>query len=719
MKPLLSICAVALLAAPVGAQQDPAAPAETRQNHAKEARGAGDSAAATGGARPPQMNQGFIGRDIPAFDPGSEVAAFDGKLWNINDNRLMRARFEKYLNAPPATEAKDIAYRETIDRILELLAPGKATVKNFDEAFALLPKASEYRDDANLCRTMADAIYSARTSQKTVENLKRENLELEKQRRTANWNVEFDARNTPMSPPGGGKDSPGAVAAAAAWQEERKAAFKAKLANSRRTLSNINQTIENNKLRIALTELAAKGHLQALIMQYFATRRFEHVLIANRFYRAIYKDGDNSLGVYKQMVDALPVNKDAGQAAINAELDPQIAASGGGADGGAGVDTKAGTDGGDARVRNRAGARGGSGGAFAASGTKLGLENFSVESLTGGAAVAAQSLSKLVSSLSQIDSLASEAIRDVNEGVETYKFLLEQGELNSATERLAETFALGEFLPSVRLLSREDKRRALKYTRMKNELLAALEVNDLTRAEKLANDMTRTASDFDPSKPLAKVETAKTISAMHLAKAKNAALSGDRAAMESELRTAAEIWPRNPALAEVGENIFKQTDVQQQALNELDQLLEQGDYRAVYKQSAKFIAAAALYPDRQQKLGNILAQMTEIETALQRAREIQQRGDAAGAWESIQDAAARHPEDTEINRLRADLASGGAATFVRSLNKGDDMQSRGDYGAALAWFLDAHRQYPPSKFAQERIDAISALILPDSTPSSH
>jgi tetratricopeptide (TPR) repeat protein len=191
-------------------------------------------------------------------------------------------------------------------------------------------------------------------------------------------------------------------------------------------------------------------------------------------------------------------------------------------------------------------------------------------------------------------------------------------------------------------------------------------------------------------------------------------VSGDRAAMESELRAATEIWPRNPALAEVGQHIFEQTDVQQQALNELDRLLEQQDHRAIYRQSAKFIAAAALYPDRQEKLGRILTEMTEIETALQRAREIQQRGDAPGAWESIQDAAAKYPEDTELNRLRADLASGGAATFVRSLNKGDEMQSRGDYGAALAWFLDAHRQYPPSRFAQEKIDAVATLILPES-----
>jgi hypothetical protein len=672
--------------------------------------GAGDSAAATGGARPPQMNEGFMGRDIPAFDPGSEVASFDGKLWNINNNRLLRARFEKYLNAPAATSSADVAYRKTIDRILELLAPGNATEKNIEQAFALLPKASEYKDDANLCRTMSDAIHAARVSLETIKNLQRENSLLEKQRGTAEWNNMMAARSSALGVAGGSD------AAIAAQQENVRFERDAKMASAKRILSDVAQTIENNKLRIALTELNTRGHLQALIMQYFATRRFEHVLIANRFYRAIYKDGDNSIDVYKRMVESLPVNRDAGQARINAEFDPTVAAAGGSSDGGVGA--KAETDGAAAGVGHRTERNGGNGGSFAARGMKVGLENFSIESLTGGAAVAAQTLSKLVSSLSQVDSLANEAIRDINEGVEAYKFLLEQGELNSAVERLAETFALGEFMPSVRLLPREDKRRALKFTQMSNELVAALEVNDLTRAEKLVGEMTDLSADFDASKPLAKIETAKTISAMHLAKAKNAAVSGDRAAMESELRAATEIWPRNPALAEVGQNIFQQTDLQQQALIELDRLMEQDDHRAIFRQNAKFIAATALYPERQEKLGTILEAMTEIEGSLQRAREIQQRGDAAGAWESIQLASVKYPEDNEINRLRADLASGGAATFVQSLNKGGDHEARGEYGAALAWYLDAHRQYPPSKFAQEKISALAERILPGASPAA-
>lgn len=681
-------------------------------------RGMGDSSAATGGARPPRMNEGFIGRDVPAFDPGSDVASFDGKMWNINDNRFFRARFEKYLNAPAATSAADVTYRQTIDRILDLLSPGKATKQNIDEAFQLLSKASEYRDDANLCRTMQDAIHAARTSLQAIDGLKRENVLLEKQRSTAEWNNQMVARNSSLKSPSGSD-----AASIAAQQENMKFERDAKMATTKRILSEVSQTIENNKLRMAAMELNTRGHLQALIMQYFATRRFEHVIIANRFYRAIYKDGDNSIDVYKRMVNSLPTNKDAGQAKIAAELNPQIAASGGSGDGGVGGETDAGTYAGTgehgtgAGAGTRMGARGGNGGSFAASGMRLGLENFSVESLTGGAAAAAQAISKLVSSLSQIDSLAAESIRDINEGVDAYKFLLEQGELNSATERLAETFALGEYMPSVRLLSREDKRKALKFTQKKNELLAALEVNDLSRADKLVEEMTGMAADFDASKPLAKIETAKTISAMHLSKAKNAAAAGDRAVMESELRAAAEIWPRNPALADVSGKIFEQSDVQQQAINELDHLIDQGDQRAIYKQSAKFIAATALYPDRQKKLEAILAQMTEIEAMLQRAREIQQRGDAVGAWESIEEAAQKYPQDNEINKLRADLAVGGASNFVKSLNRGRDLETRGEYGAALAWYLDAHRQYPPSTSAQKRIDALAARLLPGASTS--
>jgi hypothetical protein len=326
-------------------------------------------------------------------------------------------------------------------------------------------------------------------------------------------------------------------------------------------------------------------------------------------------------------------------------------------------------------------------------------------------------LADLPPTMTTLETLANEAIRDVREGVRAVDFLLEKDELQSATLRLGESFAIGEHLPEIHQFPRPARQRILEFARRSNQLLSALEVKDYTRAEELVAALQETALDFDPSQPLTAVQTARNVSRMHLARARNAALSGDAETLERELRAATEIWPNNPDLADVSGQIFEQTDVQQQALLELDRLMEQGDHRAIFRQSAKFIAATALHPQRQEKLGTILEEMTAIEGALQRAREIQQRGDAAGAWESIQLAAVQHPDDTEINRLRADLASGGAATFVQALNKGDELAARGEYGAALAWYLDAHRQYPPSQFAMEKIENLATRILPGSTPA--
>ena len=660
--------------------------------------GAGDSKAATGGARPGQMNEGFIGRDVPHFDPGSDTVAYDGKLWNINDNRLFRARFEKYLNAAPATDAADVAYRQTISKIMDLLSPGNATKQNQDAAFALLKKASEYKDDANLCNTLADAIYAAEGNLAAVEKLKRDNLNLEKQRATAEWNNEVAAKNSSLGVSSGSKDS-------AFQQENQKLERDARMAKTKRELADVGQTIENNTARMAMFEMTAKGHLQALIMQFFATRRFEHVIIAYRFYRALYTDGDNSIDVFKKMVDTLPVNKDAGQAKIEAEFDPKVSgeAKGGGyVAGGTG--------------NNGTGAGGGtyvpSGQSFAAQGLKLGVQNFGVESLVGGAATAAQAVSKLISSLSQLDGLANEAIRDVNEGVEAYKFLLSKNELKSATERLAETFALGEYMPSVRLLSRDDKRRALDFSQKGNELLAALEVNDLTRGAALVDELQKIAVDFDVSKPLAKIETAKTVSSMHLAKARNAAASGDKTAMEAELKAAAEIWPRNPALSDVGGKIFNQSDVQQRAITDFDQLLSQKNYRQIFDDKMRFIAATAMFPEKQEQLRKVLEDMSKVEAAVIRAQEVEKRGDFAGAWESAESAYRQFPDDNKLNQIRADLTTR-APDFVRALKQAEDQEKKDQLGSSLAWYLKAQKDYPASDFARQGIERINTQLLPD------
>jgi hypothetical protein len=579
-------------------------------------------------AAPPAAQKGFLGGDVPAFEPGSEVMTWDGKIWNIQDQRVFRARFEKYLNAEEETGADAKKYRDQFKEMLDLLSPAKMSKENFRKAWAILPAASSYEPDAELCNSLDDAIFGVLLAQQEVTKIDDQNRSLARRKGTLEWNSRFAADSSLLGP------APKNPAAAEQWNREQNLKRDMKMQPLLTELGEVNASIAGNRVKKEALRLQAKIEFQVLIAQLFLQRRFEHVLLANRFYRTLFGDGDNQLRVADD---------------------------------------------------------------YASSQSAKNKESFG-------------DLAKLPKTLGQLDALANEAIRDVREGVESFSFLLEKSELKSAAERLSEAFAIGEYLPEIRLLPRSKKREVLEFTRKTNQLLSALEVKDYERANSLVRELETLSRDFDSAKPMAAIETARTVSALHLAKARAAATSGDRATLESELRTATEIWPRNPALAEVSGAIFTQTDVQQQALNDFESLYGQKNFRQIFEDKVRFIAATALHPAKQEKLKQVLDQVQLAEAALMRAAELAKRGDAAGAWESVERGFSGYPDDPKLNQARAEFTTQ-AAEFVRSIRTAQEMERKQQLGSSLAWYLRAQQDYPNSEVAQDGITRLASQIL--------
>jgi len=570
----------------------------------------------------------FLGKEIPALDAGSEVLTWDGKIWNIQDQRVFRARFEKYLNAEEETGADARKYRDQFKEMMEFLSPAKVSKESFRKAWAILPQASDYDPDAQLCSSLDDAIFGVLLAQQEVTKIDDLNRTLAKRKDTLEWNSRFAADSSLLG------QAPKNPAAAEQWNREQNLKRDMKMQPLLTELGEVNASIAGNRVKKEALRLQAKIEFQVLIAQLFLQRRFEHVLLANRFYRALFGDGDNQLKVTDD---------------------------------------------------------------YASSQSAKNKDSFG-------------DLAKLPKTLGQLDALANEAIRDVREGVESFSFLLEKNELRSASERLSEAFAVGEYLPEIRLLPRPKKREVLEFTRKSNQLLSALEVKDYERAEGLVHELEKTARDFDSAKAMAAIETARTVSALHLAKARAAASSGDRATLETELRVATEIWPRNPALAEVSGAIFTQTDVQQQALSDFDRLHAQKNYRQIYEDKVRFIAATALHPEKQEKLKQVLDQVQLAEAALLRAAELAKRGDPAGAWESVEHGFSDYPDDPKLNQARAEFTTQ-AAEFVRSVRTAQEMERKQQMGSSLAWYLRAQQDYPNSEIAKDGIARISSRIL--------
>ncbi len=558
------------------------------------------------------------------FDPGSEMVSWDGHSWNINNNRIFEARFEKYLNAPEEATQQDQQYQLILRTILDKLAPENMSTKNVDDAFRLLPRASSFEIDARLCDSLADAVYSAWRAQDASNRLATANDALEQERKHAEWNAKLSAQSSRLE----GAPSTKNAVEAQQWAKEQQNRRDMEMQPYVTRLAEILATIKTNQAKKELSQLQAKIEFQALLVQLFLQRRFQHVLIGTRFYRAVFNNDNTTLEVGKDTKDVF--SKSTG-------MPPTV-------------------------------------------GT--------------------------------MDALANEAIRDVREGVQAFQFLLQQNELESASKRLAEAFSIGEFMPEIRTLPREQKRKVLDFSQKSYQLISAIEVKDYGLAEKLVKEMSATAKDFDTSKPMAAIETARTVSAMHLAKARNAAVSGDKVTLENELKEATELWPRNPALAEVSGAIFSQGDVQQKALVDFDQLLSQHNYRQIYDDKLRFIAASAMYPQRQEQLKKVLDQMQIIETAIIQAGEIEKHGDYAGAWETLEKTFKQYPDDSKLNQLRANLTTE-AADFVHTLRTAEQLEEKDQVGSSLAWYLKAQKLYPASEFAQDGVSRLVKKVLPE------
>jgi hypothetical protein len=586
-------------------------------------------------------NSSFLGKDVPSFDPGTDILTWDGKNWNINNNRLFGARFEKYLNAPEATTTEDRQYQAIITEILSRLAPSNATKENVDYAFRLLTRGSNYDIDARLCDALADAVYTVWMAQRQQQRMVAANDALQHEAKLmqaqAAWHSKAvkagedasgtHSKRTSQGRSGGGGGGQATPSAASQAADAKGGAIEAVEWKNRRLVEIIARQKANDVKR-ELSEIQAKVEYQALIVQFFFQRRFQHVLMGTRFYRAIFSDGDSKLNV--------------------------------------GEDTK-----------------------------QVFMKS-----------------SGFAPTVSTLDSLANEAIRDVREGVKAFEYLLEKDELESASKRLAEAFAPGEFMPEIRTLSRDKKRRCVEFVQKSNELLAKMEMKDYGGAEKVLEALANIAKDFDPTRARTGIETEKTVSRLHLAKARNAALSGDKVTLEKELAAATERWPLNPDLSEMSQKIFAQGDVQQQALLELDQLIQQKNYRRIYDNSARFVAAAAQYPEREQQLKAVLEDMKKIETAVMRAEEMRRQNNFPGAWESVESVTKTFPDDTKLNQLRADLTTM-ASDFVRTLRSAEDLEKRKDVGASLSHYLKAQRIYPASEFAAQGIERLKKEIFPE------
>ena len=613
----------------------------------------------TAAAAQPSAPKALLGNDVPFVDPGSEMAQWDGKMWNVTNNRLFRARFEKYLAAPEENTARDAEYRQLLLDAMKAMSPSRPGGPSVPETMRLLVKAADFPIDARLCDSLAQAVYGVVLNRKNQRLLAQMNKELEKDRHNQGWNLEVSAAaaetrqkmNAPAQGGGGGGGNGGNQPNGQGQGQGQNNAgrpaqssgqsMESQLGEFSRAGSYIKKIIEIDTARIANSakmtagDLKSKVEFQALIVQFFLQRRFEHTILSCRLYRNLYEDGDSELKL------------------------------------------------------------------------KEGSDVEKMFTRTTGT----------TPTVSALDALASEFIRDVDEGVVAFEYLSEKNELESASKRLSEAFVIGEYLPRMRTLTRARKEKVLEFVRDANQLISAIEVKDYSLAEEVVERLRKNGKDFDYAKPRAAIETARAASALHIQNARSAAIKKDDKKVAEEIEKAALIWPTNPDLKAFATQVATYGDMNSRVLNDLDTLLAQKNFREIAREHIKYSGAVLGKPEYEEKLKAALEKVAPVDKVVAIADEMVKAGDSAGAWERLEEAAKDYPDDNEINRRRAEL-SGKNADFINAIMEARKHETSGRSGVSLSWYLRAERLYPASLMARKGIDRIADKILPESAPET-
>ena len=239
-----------------------------------------------------------LGQEIPMLDPSAETITVGGVAIPLGDNRLLKARFEKYLSQPPESDESAARYRKTIAEILATISPFRIEGPDLYAAFKRLPSAAAYPGDANLCGSLAEAIYMAMLAKKDVNGLQKLNLTIEGEKKSIIAEGDWKARHERDKELGDvvSKDKPKKNAPA---QTPGTGIVSLEYANILRRITEIEALKKANLVRTEAQTLRTKAQYQVSMIQWFVQRRYEHVLMAARFYNQIWKDGDATLRIDK------------------------------------------------------------------------------------------------------------------------------------------------------------------------------------------------------------------------------------------------------------------------------------------------------------------------------------------------------------------------------------------------------------------------------------
>lgn len=305
-------------------------------------------------------------------------------------------------------------------------------------------------------------------------------------------------------------------------------------------------------------------------------------------------------------------------------------------------------------------------------------------------------VSNFVPVVDTFENVATEARKDIRDGMAAVNALYDGGERYGALERLMETFAIGEYDPVMATFPFEKRKTLHKIYRDVSALKSLADSRDWGAIEKILEGFETLAPDFPSKETLAKVRAAERISEMHVMAAKQAAALGKIDDVKKSLAAAMEAWPLNPSIAEFNSDLVGLASGASRYAEKFDELFARGSFREIAAEAPEYAIALRNDADRSGKLRGIAVKISQVDALMAQAEEFEKQGNKYFAWDILENAREIEPKDPKLALAVAALAPE-VSDYVKMLAAAKKAELAGEFPVALNYYLAAQEIFPASR----------------------
>jgi len=250
-------------------------------------------------------NPQLFGMEIPVLDPANDTMTYNGAKFDVQNNKMVRERFEKYLNEIPDNSSESQRYRKRLNQILDFTnrynrakTIGSPTLVKIGMG---LLEIGKFPGDGGQATALASAMVSALDAQRANKARNAQNEQLNKDiDKLVRETDAYSTRNTMNAGKGQGGGSVGAIKAPTGSGGGVRMSHTFKIGyNTQKIASKEAEAVQNRASNEANLVLA-KTNYQALLMSFLVQRRYDHAVVGARVYRHLFTDGDTQLKLDKE-----------------------------------------------------------------------------------------------------------------------------------------------------------------------------------------------------------------------------------------------------------------------------------------------------------------------------------------------------------------------------------------------------------------------------------